>query len=362
MVASFSVDGVEFLRAYAGQGGKPRFGTPKGLNTAFPEFEFYSDLAQPKFYTRSIFLADPGDTPELALQAVGGTYDSPTAVGFAYHLGGFVYALHHDGTATTPQGPLMSGGVDVSGQYPYMGRSGEIAFPNWQIPTQTKRGGGVLFETCPVDTIVSIQRAYYTPDGGHVSLYRAAFEDTGVAYPWNPANYQHHTRSAPGAHNFANTPALGNYTAIMTDRANGAVLAGRRYGDLNTGFALSWENAGNVFNIDRVVSGNKIRAISIFTSSGIIDMGNNVDGGNRAVRITPVTYQVNYLEFRGSAAGAPVEINALGDETNIDLRLRGKGSGVVSFGAFTSSAGGTINGYITIKDAGGNLRKLATIV
>lgn len=61
-----------------------------------------------------------------------------------------------------------------------------------------------------------------------------------------------------------------------------------------------------------------------------------------------------------SAGGAP-NIAAIGDATDIDLRLSGKGAGVVRFGTHAPASDAPITGYITIKDASGALRKLAVI-
>lgn len=42
-------------------------------------------------------------------------------------------------------------------------------------------------------------------------------------------------------------------------------------------------------------------------------------------------------------------------------KLTPKGSGNVRFGALTTNADAPVTGYITIKDAGGTVRKLAVI-
>jgi hypothetical protein len=66
---------------------------------------------------------------------------------------------------------------------------------------------------------------------------------------------------------------------------------------------------------------------------------------------------VNYLSAQGAiAAGAPV-LAALGDDTNIDLKLMPKNTGVVSFGTYTAGAVAQA-GYITVKDSGGTTRRL----
>jgi hypothetical protein len=73
------------------------------------------------------------------------------------------------------------------------------------------------------------------------------------------------------------------------------------------------------------------------------------------------TSAVNYPEFSATTAGNAVDMSAKGSDTNIDLQFTPKGTGVVKFGTWTSNADAAVNGYVTIKDAAGNTRKLATI-
>jgi hypothetical protein len=70
---------------------------------------------------------------------------------------------------------------------------------------------------------------------------------------------------------------------------------------------------------------------------------------------------VNYLLTTGGATGNSVKLFAVGSDTNIDLALTPKGTGVVQYGTRTANADAAITGYITIKDSGGTLRKLAII-
>jgi len=70
---------------------------------------------------------------------------------------------------------------------------------------------------------------------------------------------------------------------------------------------------------------------------------------------------VNFLSTIARRAGQPVEIFADGGDTNIDFKLQPKGTGVMQFGVHTSSSDAAVSGYITIKDAAGNTRKLAVI-
>ena len=66
---------------------------------------------------------------------------------------------------------------------------------------------------------------------------------------------------------------------------------------------------------------------------------------------------VNYLQVTGGATGAAATLSAQGSDTNIDLALTPKGTGVLSFGTYTAGIVAQA-GYISIKDAAGNVRRL----
>ncbi len=79
--------------------------------------------------------------------------------------------------------------------------------------------------------------------------------------------------------------------------------------------------------------------------------------GNEQFRITHTASAVNYLQATGSATGAATSLSAQGSDTNIDLALTPKGTGVLAFGTYTAGIIAQA-GYITIKDAGGTTRRL----
>lgn len=68
---------------------------------------------------------------------------------------------------------------------------------------------------------------------------------------------------------------------------------------------------------------------------------------------------VNYGTVTGTATTAAVPFGVEGADTNIDMALVPKGAGVVQFGTFTATGGETYAGYISVKDSGGTVRKLA---
>jgi hypothetical protein len=83
-------------------------------------------------------------------------------------------------------------------------------------------------------------------------------------------------------------------------------------------------------------------------------------GGVEQARISRVSSAVNYVQIAGGTTGNPARVIANGSDTNIDLGLLTTGTGVVRFGVHTGGGDTTSNGYITIKDAAGNTRKLMT--
>jgi hypothetical protein len=70
---------------------------------------------------------------------------------------------------------------------------------------------------------------------------------------------------------------------------------------------------------------------------------------------------VNNLRAVGSATTNQCVLLAEGTDTNIDLEVRPKGSGVLRVGTHSALAAETVTGYITIKDAGGTTRKIAVV-
>lgn len=74
-------------------------------------------------------------------------------------------------------------------------------------------------------------------------------------------------------------------------------------------------------------------------------------------RTGSVASAVNSLQFNGATTGNSPSISSRGTNTDIDLTLTPKGTGVVQFGTYTASIL-TPTGYITIKDSGGTTRRV----
>ena len=85
------------------------------------------------------------------------------------------------------------------------------------------------------------------------------------------------------------------------------------------------------------------------------------DFARTAFTVFGVASAVNYPTLSNATTGNAVEMAAYGSDSDIDIKLTAKGTGVLRFGTHTGTSDTAISGYITIKDAGGTLRKLAVI-
>jgi hypothetical protein len=122
---------------------------------------------------------------------------------------------------------------------------------------------------------------------------------------------------------------------------------------------LQWTNAtgnaaGSITSTAVGASANKVT----FTDNGLQVAGAD---GSAVAYFNTLSGGANWLSFGGAAAAAAPSVAAQGSDTNIDLLLSPKGSGSVRFGSFASNADAAVTGYVTIKDSGGTLRKLAVI-
>ena len=138
--------------------------------------------------------------------------------------------------------------------------------------------------------------------------------------------------------------------------ASGYVDARVRSGTNQTYVATDGSNAyfGTYSNIPIVFSTNNINR-GIISNSGTWSLGNAP--GAESLRATPVASAVNYLNVQGAITTASPSITAAGSDTNIDITLTPKGTGVVQYGTYTAGVVAQA-GYITIKDAGGTTRRL----
>jgi hypothetical protein len=199
-----------------------------------------------------------------------------------------------------------------------------------------------------------------------------------------------------GAESLRVTPTASgvNYFTIAGSATTGAPTLNAQGSDTNIGagyiskgtgthFFATGGAGGNVqFNVAHTTSAvNYLQVVGNVTGSGPvlssqgsdtnINIGYIAKGTGLhafATNITAIQFQiahtasaVNYLQVTGAATGAAPAFVASGSDTNIDLALTPKGTGVLAFGTLTANADAPITGYITIKDSSGTTRKLAII-
>jgi hypothetical protein len=115
----------------------------------------------------------------------------------------------------------------------------------------------------------------------------------------------------------------------------------------NKGFAIRSDNDTGGSDTELIASANALTWIGA--------------NGKAAVTFTHNATGVNRIDLNSSVTTVAPAVRALGDDTNIDLALTPKGTGVVMFGTRTAIGAETVTGYITIKDSGGTTRKLAVV-
>lgn len=120
-----------------------------------------------------------------------------------------------------------------------------------------------------------------------------------------------------------------------------------------------WVSAGNPASYIYFATTVAAASASLQLANGTFKV-TETSTGSEQFRVTIATSAVNYLNAKSSTTGNPLELAAGGSDANIDLQLTPKGTGNVRFGTYSSTGDVACNGYITIKDAAGNTRKLMT--
>jgi hypothetical protein len=193
----------------------------------------------------------------------------------------------------------------------------------------------------------------HMPAGSNIGWWMAAGGDAAIAVPANPSTAAIVIGSNGTTWNKGIVFESDGLTADVSGYMVAVSLAQKQ-------LVKGWVSAGVAgANIRSEVSDGARPSQYVFvndghqfiTRSSLAFLVSNQAGGEPA----------NYIRADAVAASSAVALNALGTDTNIDFMLTPKGSGTVKFGTFTGSADAAVNGYVTIKDAAGNSRKLATI-
>ena len=126
---------------------------------------------------------------------------------------------------------------------------------------------------------------------------------------------------------------------------------------LGKGHQIQW------FSASGTPTGNIFSSATQTTNIAEINFENNAlyvqsqATGNTQFILSILDNAANAPQFESALTGNPVIIAATGSDTNIDLQLAPKGTGLVWIGPYTNSTV-TPTGYLEVKDSTGTLRKI----
>jgi hypothetical protein len=141
----------------------------------------------------------------------------------------------------------------------------------------------------------------------------------------------------------------------------------------NGGGGLLFEILDTASSVNRVA----VRPSATGNSVGVEPLGTDTDIGLYLATKGSGTFEVrtgngisfaslantsanSYILARARSGDRP-QFEVISTLTDCDLGLSPKGAGVVRFGTHVGTADAPVNGYVTIRDAGGTLRRLATV-
>jgi hypothetical protein len=170
---------------------------------------------------------------------------------------------------------------------------------------------------------------------------------------------------------YTNIVALGNANANLGIYANGTGLVAIGTGGTSNTTQFRVSHTTSAVNFVQV-TGSATTSPPIISAQGsdtnialrLYSKGTNAvsfwtnNGGARQFQINHTAGTIaNYAQVTGNIAGSAPSFSVDGTDTNIDLALTPKGTGVVTFGTYTAGVL-TPTGYVTIKDSGGTTRRL----
>jgi hypothetical protein len=123
---------------------------------------------------------------------------------------------------------------------------------------------------------------------------------------------------------------------------------------------IEWQNSTGALMsyITSRITDTAKRSSLVFNDVGAFFVDGSTSGGLGGFAF--VASAVNYPVLTPSTAGNPVTLDSSGSDANRDIWIKPAGTGVVRFGTYTASGDVACNGSISIKDAGGTVRKLMT--
>ena len=312
----------------AGHGGLPfRYVIGAGAKSEAPDFAVDGAFSRTKVMMKSLFLNDPGDTPEIGLFIADGTAEAASAWKAPYP-GAFIYGWPKDNTGNYMSSTSGPGFGDAQ----WLGRNAQIAFPISEDPKPTARGGAMVFSVCPNGRQAPVDRGWFGQRGGFVLAGRAlenALAAGTVHYPWSPPDAQAKYNPVPGL-NWYDYGDDATLTLIASDTSDNKVMSIRRGDDLQRGVAFDYVTGTDEFRLGRVLGG-VFRARWSWTASGdqVPASDRGADLGEAGRRIGAV--HADTLDIRREGKGRAAYFHSAQPEERGDVvtfsTARGAGPG-----------------------------------
>ncbi|HEX8894481.1 MAG TPA: hypothetical protein VF783_14215 [Terriglobales bacterium] len=188
---------------------------------------------------------------------------------------------------------------------------------------------------------------YLIPGSGAIGLLLNSGGSTGQSY------------AAPAAAAMIIGNNGNTFNSGIVFNNNALASNGGKYSAIRmaTSHQVEWYSAaGQLSAVMRADSNASGRVKNILFENAQVWIGTDLN--NTAINFDFSSGSANGLRVSATASGGGmVQIAASGSDANVDIDLVPQGAGLVSFGAYTAGAVSQV-GYITIKDAGGTVRRL----
>jgi hypothetical protein len=284
--------------------------------------------------------------PANPVSTTGGTGSGAT-LNLTYGIGTVAFTITNAGSGYVEQPTVtFSGG----------GGSGAAAYATVGSGTTVRSLGSTMSFVTPGGISTSQPSFQIAEAGAGVSNYLKAIGASGVPYLQadGAATNISTAISSKGTGSVSFFTNSANQSQMVVAHTASAVNFVQVTGAA-TGVPINLSSQGSDANI-----GMLLRVKGSPTGPGFRIENNN--GANVCFAVTTSGANVvNYLRVDPAAAGSAAGMSAQGNDTNIDLALTPKGTGLVRFGTYTASMALTVQGFIEVKDSGGTIRKLAVI-
>ncbi|MBI4579031.1 MAG: tail fiber domain-containing protein [Planctomycetes bacterium] len=210
-------------------------------------FDFKYDRSTDKLRTRSLMLAEVSDPVDLAVRRANGTMSNPQPLQQDDIIGWLYFQ------------PFGAPGNFDAGPSPFYGRTAFIHSRCAEPPTNSGRGGRLVFGVTKIGEAITRERAYFDHNGKLMLLGRAVIEDNNVLALTQGAQ---------------STFPFGFLTVLGPDTTVDPTVSLRQTNNLRMGFDFDLETAAvGRLDLYRVNESVRSHVLSIMRTTGRVGIG-----------------------------------------------------------------------------------------